>query len=276
MPASPPPRRIFHVAHARPDSGRCRRHHRVSAHLVDGPYDHCLEGDGHRRRRIHKTYTVCIQFGAILAVVALYWRRFFQSLEIYYKLFIAFLPALVFGALLYKHIRSLLDNVLVVAVSLLAGGIVLLFVDRWFARNEREGNERLSYLGALKVGLFQVISMVAPGISRSAATIVGGLTQRLTRRAAAEFSFLLAVPTMFAATCKELYEQWKQGHGVSHPEMLLLLLGSVVAFFVALVTVRAFVGYLTRYGFRAFGWYRIAIGLTIIVLLRLGVSFSML
>jgi len=223
-----------------------------------------------------KTYTICIQLGAILSVAALYWRRFFQSWDIYVKLGIAFLPAVIFGALLYKLIRGYLDNVLFVAVNLLLGGIVLLFVDRWFARNETEGRERLTNGGALNVGLFQVLSMVLPGLSRAAATIIGGLTQGLTRRAAAEFSFLLALPTMLAATVKELHGQWKAGQGVSQHEWGLLLLGSAVAFVVALLAVRAFVGYLTKHGFQAFGWYRIALGVVIIILVLAKVNLVLL
>lgn len=212
-----------------------------------------------------KFFTICIQLGAILSVVVLYWRRFIQSWGFYLKLFVAFLPAAVFGKLLGRQIDLLLGNVVVVAVSLLAGGVVLLFVDRWFRATEEAGETEVSYPVAFKIGLFQTIAMV-PGVSRSAATIIGGLTQKLTRRAAAEFSFLLAVPTMFAATCYKLYQFHRDGYSFDAAQIRVLAIGNVIAFMVAMLAIRSFIAYLNRHGFRVFGYYRIAVGIAILVL----------
>ncbi|HSY61481.1 MAG TPA: undecaprenyl-diphosphate phosphatase, partial [Cytophaga sp.] len=142
-----------------------------------------------------KVFEVAIQFGAILSVVVLYFKRFFKSFDFYFKLFVAFIPTAIVGLLLKKHIDALLENVWVVASTLLIGGIILLFIDKWFQKNETEGTEEVSYKTGFLIGCFQCVAMV-PGVSRSAATIIGGLTQKLTRKAAAEFSFFLAVPTM--------------------------------------------------------------------------------
>lgn len=219
-----------------------------------------------------KVFTVAIQFGAILSVFVLYWRRFFQNFSFYIRLFVAFLPAVVFG-LLFKHvIDSLLENIVVVAVTLIAGGIVFLFLDGYFEQRSRRNTtvEDISLPKALNIGLFQVISMV-PGVSRSAATIIGGLTQGLSPTTAAEFSFFLAVPTMFAATCKSLYDYVKEG-GVSFTsdQMMLLGVGNVLAFLVAMLAIKAFISYLTKHGFKVFGYYRIAVGLIILLLWALG------
>lgn len=221
-----------------------------------------------------KVFIVSIQFGAILSVVVLYFRRFFKDLDFYFKLLAAFIPTGILGLLLKSRIDSLLENVTVVAVMLLLGGIVLLFVDKWFARNELHPPEEdvISYKSAFIIGLFQSLAMV-PGVSRSAATIIGGLTQNLTRKTAAEFSFFLAVPTMFAATAKELWD---------HKELLLdqrdnwgkLLLGNAVAFVVAMAAIRFFIGFLTKYGFRAFGYYRIVVGAVLLLLIYLGVDLN--
>ena len=223
-----------------------------------------------------KTFTVAIQFGAILSVIVLYWKRFFKSIDFYRKLIIAFIPAVLFGVLLKKEINMMLGNVLVVATSLLIGGIIFLLLDKWFHRAEEKGSDDLkSDSSAFKIGMFQVIAMI-PGVSRSAATIIGGLTQNLNKRAAAEFSFFLAVPTMFAATCKEMYDLYKEGGGISHDQVNLLLVGNVVAFVVAIVAIKAFINYLVRHGFKIFGYYRIIIGLTILILHFIGIELSML
>ena len=215
-----------------------------------------------------KMFTVNIQFGAILSVIVLYWKRFFQTFDFYLKLFVAFLPAAVFGLLFNDLIESLLDNVLVVAISLVLGGIVLVFVDSWFKNQNEE--EQINYPRALKIGFFQVIAMI-PGVSRSAATIIGGLTQKLTRKNAAEFSFFLAVPTMFAASAYELLKTYK---AVNSDNIKILLTGNVVAFIVALIAIKGFIGFLTKHGFKIFGYYRIVIGLVIIVLVLAGIDLN--
>lgn len=220
-----------------------------------------------------KVFTVAIQFGAILSVVVLYWRRFFQNFRFYIRLFVAFLPAAVFGLLLKKHIDRLLENITVVAIALIAGGIVFLFIDRFFARQAKTGlssDDDISLPQAFRIGMFQVISMI-PGVSRSAATIIGGVTQGLTPVAAAEFSFFLAVPTMFAATCKSIWDYIdEEGGTFSGNELVLLGIGNVVAFVVAMVAIRTFMQFLHRYGFKVFGYYRIVMGCIILLLAYLG------
>ena len=226
-----------------------------------------------------KLFEVVIQMGAILSVVILFWKRFFQSLDIYVKLAIAFLPAAVFGLLFYKHIKEILEKPLVIAAVLLLGGIVLLFVDKWFAKNELldSGNKELTYKNAFFVGCFQVLSMIFPGLSRSASTIIGGLTQGLNRQNAAEFSFLLAVPTMAAASLKDGYEYYKEVKSgvvapLSNDQIGILLLGNIVAFVVAMIAIKTFIGFLSRNGFQVFGWYRIAVGALILILHFAGVN----
>ena len=220
-----------------------------------------------------KTFTVSIQFGAILSVIFLYWKRFFQSMDFYYKLFVAFLPAVVFGKLLNDFIDSLLGNVAVVAYTLLAGGIFLIFMDVLIKEKTDSTDDKISYKTAFKIGLFQVIAMI-PGVSRSAATIIGGLTQGLSRKTAAEFSFFLAVPTMFAATVYKVYEFYKSGITVEDNQITLLVIGNVVAFIVAVLAIRSFIGVVTKYGLKVYGYYRIAIGVLIIVLMVLGVDLQ--
>jgi len=156
-----------------------------------------------------------------------------------------------------------------VAISLVVGGVILLFVDKWFNKPTIHTEEEISYLTALKIGLFQCLAMI-PGTSRSGASIVGGMTQKLSRKVAAEFSFFLAVPTMFAATAKKLLDFYKQGHTVTHEQVQLLAVGNIIAFIVALLAIRSFIGYLNKYGFVAFGWYRIIAGLVIIALIYNG------
>ena len=212
-------------------------------------------------------FTVAIQLGAILSVFVLYWKRFFQTLDFYYKLFVAFLPAVVFGLLLNSYIEDLLGNVWVVAISLLLGGIVLLFVDKWF---KADNNEQVDYPKALKIGLFQVIAMI-PGVSRSAATIIGGLSQKLSRKAAAEFSFFLAIPTMLGATALELFKTYDT---ITTDDLPVLLVGNVVAFIVAIIAIKAFITFLTKHGFKLFGYYRIIVGAILLVLLALGVDLN--
>lgn len=222
-----------------------------------------------------KIFTVNIQFGAILAVVVLYWRRFLQSFDFYFKLLVAFIPAAVLGLLLGDYIDALLENVWVVAVSLILGGIVLVFIDKYFARKAHTDISP-DYGQAFKIGLFQCLALV-PGVSRSAATIIGGMSQRLTRAGAAEFSFFLAVPTMLAASAYKLLKGYLKGTlHFTQEELQLLLLGNVVAFVVAMLAIRFFINFLTRYGFRAFGYYRIVVGLILLVLLLSGTDLHVL
>lgn len=216
-----------------------------------------------------KAFTVNIQFGAILSVVVLYWKRFFQTLEFYYKLFVAFIPAAILGFLLSDYIDLLLENVVVVAIMLVLGGIVLLFVDKWF--NKPAKDQTIKYPTAFKIGLFQCIAMI-PGVSRSAATIVGGMSQKLDRKTAAEFSFFLAVPTMFAAAGYKLLQNYKS---ITPDNIDTLIIGNVVAFVVALVAIKFFISFLTKYGFKVFGYYRIVVGLAILIMLAAGVNLSM-
>ena len=217
-----------------------------------------------------KAFTVNIQFGAILSVIVLYWKRFFQSWDFYFRLFVACLP-LIIAFLLEKQIDSMLESVMIVAVALLLGGLLLIFVDRWFDRPENE-NTKLTYKRALVIGFFQIISVI-PGVSRSAATIVGGMSQKLSRKSAAEFSFFLAVPTMFAASVLKLAGNYKL---ISAENINLLLIGNVVSFIVAIIAIKSFIAFLTRYGFKWFGYYRIVVGLVIILLLLSGQSLTIL
>jgi undecaprenyl-diphosphatase len=219
-----------------------------------------------------KMFTVAIQFGAILSVIVLYWKRFFQSLDFYFKLFVAFLPAAVLGFLLNDYIDAMLENVVVVAISLLLGGIVLLFIDKLLDHTGKE-NDEVTYPKALTIGFFQVISMI-PGVSRSAATIIGGLSQKLSRKAAAEFSFFLAVPTMFAATGYKMLK-YQMAVGFEASDLSILLLGNVVAFVVAMVAIKGFIAFLTKYGFKVFGWYRIVVGVVILALYFMGYNLEM-
>ncbi|MFN0013243.1 MAG: undecaprenyl-diphosphate phosphatase [Saprospiraceae bacterium] len=219
-----------------------------------------------------KMFTVAIQFGAILSVLVLYWRRFLQSADFYVKLFVAFLPAVFFGLVFKNVIDRLLENIVVVGAALVAGGVVFLFLDGLFARRSQNETDMadINLPKALKIGLFQVIAMV-PGVSRSAATIIGGLTQGLSPKTAAEFSFFLAVPTMFAATCKSLWDYFKdEGGHFSQNEIMLLAVGNVVGFLVAMFAIKGFIRFLTNNGFKIFGYYRIALGLIILILAALG------
>lgn len=222
-----------------------------------------------------KFFTVAIQLGAIMAVLVLYFKRFFQSIDFYLKLFVAFIPAVFFGLLFSKKIDDLLESPLTVAIALVLGGVILLFVDQWFKKTETDDSNDITYGQALKIGLFQCLSMI-PGTSRSAATIIGGMSQRLSRKAAAEFSFFLAVPTMFGATIKKLYDFYKDGYQFSGNEIQLLMVGNVVAFIVAMLAIRSFITFLQKSGFKLFGWYRIVIGLMIIILFLMGKDLTVI
>lgn len=213
-----------------------------------------------------KLFTIVIQLGTILSVVVLYFKRFFQSFDFYFKLLVAFIPAVVFGLLFSKKIDALLENPVTVAVSLLVGGIILLKVDDWFSKEtEVVSSQEISYVTALKIGLFQCLAMV-PGVSRSGASIVGGMTQKLSRTTAAEFSFFLAVPTMLGATVKKCYDYYKDGFVLTHDQINFLIIGNLVGFIVALIAIKSFIGFLSKNGFKLFGYYRIAVGLALLLI----------
>ncbi|NBA87510.1 undecaprenyl-diphosphate phosphatase [Emticicia sp. CRIBPO] len=209
-----------------------------------------------------KLFTIVIQLGAILSVVILYFKRFFQTLDFYFKLIVAFVPAVVLGLLLSDYIDALLENPVTVAISLVLGGLLLLKVDDWFKDSKET---EISYLTALKIGFFQCLAMI-PGVSRSGASIVGGMSQNLSRTTAAEFSFFLAVPTMLGATAKKVYDYYKAGLVLSSEEVNILIIGNVVAFLVAMLAIKTFIGYLNRNGFRIFGYYRIIAGIAILLI----------
>jgi undecaprenyl-diphosphatase len=221
-----------------------------------------------------KMFTVAIQLGAILSVVVLYWKRFFQSWDFYFKILVAFIPAAVFGLLLKDAIDAMLERVDVVGYMLLLGGIFFLFVDKIFHTDNLK-EEDVTYPKAFKIGFFQVIAMI-PGVSRSAATIIGGLSQRLTKKAAAEFSFFLAVPTMFAATVLSMFNFYSDGGSFGQSEITALVVGNVVAFLVAMAAIKTFIQFLTRHGFKLFGYYRIVVGAAILILYYMGVELSVI
>lgn len=217
-----------------------------------------------------KAFTVIIQFGAILSVLVLYWKRFLQSWDFYLKLLVGFIPAAVLGLLFSDLIDELLENVYVVSITLVLGGIVMLFVDKWFNSPNDEDKE-ITFKNAFIIGCFQCISMI-PGVSRSMSTIVGGMSQRLTRKTAAEFSFFLAVPTMAAATGYKLLKLIMNDGGIDslQDNMSALIIGNVVAFIVAMLAIKFFIGYVTKYGFKLFGWYRIVLGVILLLFLLTG------
>lgn len=212
-----------------------------------------------------KLFTIVIQLGTILSVVVLYVKRFFQSIDFYLKLLVAFIPAVILGLLLSDVIDALLESPITVAVSLVIGGFILLKVDDWFTYSEEEQEKTISYGTALKIGFFQCLAMI-PGVSRSGASIVGGMTQKLSRTTAAEFSFFLAVPTMLGATLKKSYDYYTAGFTLTDDQINLLIIGNVVGFLVALLAIKTFIGYLSRNGFKIFGYYRIIVGCLILAI----------
>jgi undecaprenyl-diphosphatase len=222
-------------------------------------------------------YEIVIQLAAILAVVVLYYKRFFDfsKLSFYFKLIIALIPAVVAGVLLKKHIDAMLDNIVFIAIVMIAGGFILLFIDRMFTRPTMHSQEQVTNKNAFVIGCYQVLSILFPGLSRSAATIIGGLAEKLDRKTAAEFSFFLAVPTMLAASVKSLWDAHKTNPEVFVKDnMSLLAVGSLVAFIVALLAVRFFITYLQKHGFKLFGYYRILAGSLIIFLVWKGIIHS--
>jgi len=218
-------------------------------------------------------FEVVIQFAAILSVVVIFYKKFFdfKRTTFYLKLIIAVIPALIVGAVLKSYIDTALSNLTFIECVMIGGGILLLFIDKLFTRNNIEEEQKISISKAFVIGCFQCFSIVLPGLSRSAATIIGGMQQKLTRKLAAEFSFFLAVPTMFAASVKSFYDVYKD-----HPDVLVsdnmstLVIGAVVSFIVALIAVKSFIHYLQKHGFRAFGVYRIILGVVILVLIWRG------
>lgn len=245
-----------------------------------------MESDGYIR-----AFTVMIQFGAILSVLVLYWKRFFSANAapsmtfrgkvltnrwkrlgyFYLSLIIALVPAMVIGLLFESYIDKLLSDVSIVAVMLLLGGIFMLFIDRIFSA---KGKEHPTLLNSFFIGCFQVLAMV-PGVSRSMATIVGGMQQGLSRKSAAEFSFFLAVPTMLGATLLKAYKLFKDsGMEIFRDNATTLILGNIIAFLVAMAAIRFFINYLTKYGFKLFGYYRIVVGAVILLLMALNVPLS--
>jgi len=215
-----------------------------------------------------KLYEVAIQLGAILAAVVYYWQKFFdfKNWRFYLKLIVAVIPALLLGKLFSDKIDILLESTLTVAVTLLLGGIVLIFIDRFFQENSIDDEAGITNRKAITIGLWQCLAMV-PGVSRSGASIIGGMQQKLSRRLAAEFSFFLAVPTMCAATG---YKILKGYEAFDRDSVMLLLVGNAVAFVVALLAIKFFITFLQKHGFKAFGWYRIVVGIILLVLLQTG------
>ncbi len=220
-----------------------------------------------------KLFEIAIQLGAILSVVVLYSKKFFDfsRWQFYIKLIVAVIPALVLGAFFSDKIDTLLESPLTVAVAFIAGGIILLFVDNFFVNQTIDDDKNITYAKGFIIGIWQCLAMI-PGVSRSAASIIGGMQQKLTRRLAAEFSFFLAVPTMAAATGYKLLKAYK-----TNPEMLknkdnliALGIGNVIAFVVAMIAIKFFITYLQKHGFKLFGWYRIIAGIVILILIYTG------
>jgi undecaprenyl-diphosphatase len=225
-------------------------------------------GMGIAKDEFVKTFTVAIQLGAILAVVALYWKKFlnFKDYRFYLKLLVAVIPALILGKLLNDFIDEKLGNPLFIAGSLLGGGILFLFVDKLFKSPSIREERNISVPKAFFIGCWQSLAILLPGFSRSGASIIGGMQQRLTRDLAAEFSFFLAVPTMFAATGYKLYKFYKEHGGFTGEQIKLLGIGNIIAFVVAIFAIKGFIGIVKKYGFRVWGYYRIALGLAVIII----------
>jgi len=218
-----------------------------------------------------KVFTVAVQLGAILAVVVLYYKKFFnfKNWKFYAKIAAGVVPALVFGYLLSDKIDDMLESSTTVAISLLIGGIILLFIDNVFTKPEIDKEEDISFFKAVVIGVWQCIAMI-PGVSRSAASIIGGMQQKLTRNAAAEFSFFLAVPTMLTATGYKLLKYYKTYGGFSSNDIKQLAIGNLVAFVVALLAIKFFIGFLKKHGFKIWGYYRIIVGIILLILIYTG------
>jgi undecaprenyl-diphosphatase len=217
-----------------------------------------------------KLFEIAIQLGAILSVVVVYRKKFFDfsKWQFYLKLIIAVIPALLLGALFSNKIDHLLESPTVVAFSLLIGGIILLIIDKLFINPAIDDEKKITYQKGFLIGIWQCLAMI-PGVSRSAASIIGGMQQKLSRKLAAEFSFFLAVPTMLAATGYKLVKTYKEHPQIiTDPHNLLILgIGNIVAFIVAVLAIKFFIGYLQKHGFKIFGWYRIIVGMTVLILI---------
>ena len=228
---------------------------------------------GIEKAELTKLFEESIQFGAIISVLLIYWKRFlnFKDLNFYFKIAIAFIPSAIIGVLLKKHIDEILGNTYIIASITLIGGILLLFVDKMFNKPQIEDLDKVDYKKSFTIGVFQTVAIILPGFSRSAATIIGGLQQKLNRKIAAEFSFFLAVPSLAGAFAKSMWDTYKH-----NPELLtkhnleLLAIGNIVAFIVAIFAIKFFISILVKYGFKAFGYYRIIAGATILGLLIAG------
>ena len=218
-----------------------------------------------------KVFTVAIQLGAILAVVVLYAKKFFDfsRSQFYAKLLIGVIPALILGFLFSKKIDAMLESTEVVAYALVIGGIILLFIDKIFTKNTIQSEAQISPINAFIIGIWQCLAMI-PGVSRSAASIIGGMQQKLTRSEAAEFSFFLAVPTMLAATGYKILKYYKEANGFSGEEIKMLAVGNIAAFIVALLAIKFFIGFVKKYGFKIWGIYRVIVGLLLLALLYSG------
>jgi undecaprenyl-diphosphatase len=224
-----------------------------------------------------KLFEVAIQFGTILSVVVLYWRKFFDftKIDFYLKLLVAVIPALILGALFSKKIDALLESPTTVAIMLIIGGVFFLFIDGFFGQGKITEEPQISYKSGFVVGFWQCVAMI-PGVSRSAASIIGGLQQGFTRKLAAEFSFFLAVPTMAAATGYKLLKAW-----LENPEMIsnsqnltALAIGNLVGFLVAIIAIKFLIGFVQKFGLKYFGWYRIIAGIVILILLSTGIMHA--
>lgn len=224
-----------------------------------------------------KMFQVSIQFGAILSVVVAYWKKFFdfKNLQFYVKLAFAVVPALVLGYLLDDKIEAVLGNQIAISSVLVLGGVVLLFADKWFKNPRIDDEKEITIKKAITIGFWQCLAMM-PGTSRSAASIIGGMTQGLTRKAAAEFSFFLAVPTMLAVTTYSVFvKTWgketatpMKGYEMilaSNDNMMIFVVGNIVAFIVALIAIKSFIAFLNKYGFKPWGWYRIFVGIALLI-----------
>jgi undecaprenyl-diphosphatase len=226
-----------------------------------------------------KLFIENIQFGAILSVLFIYWRKFFdfKKFKFYLKLVVAFIPAAIVGVLLKKHIDEVLGSPLFIAIVMFLGGILLLFVDNWFKNPSIEEEAKISYKKSFIIGIFQILAIVFPGFSRSAATIIGGMQQKLTRKLAAEFSFYLAVPTLAGAFAKSLWDVHKDNPDIlTHQNIWLLSLGNIISFVVAIFAIKAFIAFLIKFGFKPFGYYRIIVGLAILLLIIFGGKLAIL
>ena len=219
-----------------------------------------------------------IQFGAIISVLVLYWKKFldFKHYSFYLKLIVAFIPAAIVGVLLKSKIEEVIKSPVTITAIMFLGGIILLFIDKWFKNPLIDNEEKITYKNSLVIGLFQLLAVVFPGFSRSAATIMGGMQQKLTRSAAAEFSFFLAVPTLAGAFAKSLWDAWRHNPELlTHHNVDMIILGNIIAFIVAILAIKGFIAFLVKYGFRGFGWYRIIVGIILLVYLLTGHSLAL-